>query len=85
MSQIKRITWWCLSILEFVLKFVLLEKILKKVMVSRNFRQAHLQELGLMQIPRGRETLSIVRHVGLHLDFSSIEIFFGPLGLHLRV
>ena len=54
-------------------------------MVSRNFRQAHLQELGLMQIPRGRETLSIVRHVGLHLDFSSIEIFFGPLGLHLRV
>ena len=56
--QFKRITWWCLcvlefileSVLEFVLKFVMLEKIFKKFMVSRNFRQAHLLEVGLTQI-----------------------------------
>jgi hypothetical protein len=74
--QFERSTWWCLSVLESILqsvpKFVLLEKIFKKVIVSRN--------LCLTKIPGDHKTLSINRHVGLH-----VEVFFGPLGLHLRV
>ena len=50
--QFKRVTWWCLCVLESilesilestiesVLKSIMLENILKKIMVSRNFRQA---------------------------------------------
>ena len=53
------------------------EKILKKVMVSRNLRQAHLLEVGLTKIPGDHETLSIVRHVGLHVDFSSMKSSLG--------
>ena len=37
-----------------------------------------------MKILRDHETLSIVHHVGLHIDFIH-EVFYGPLGLHLRV
>ena len=52
-------------------------------MVSQNLGQAHLLEvLGLTQIPGDHETLSIVCHVGLHVDFSSMK---SSLGLHLRV
>jgi hypothetical protein len=40
-------------------------------MVSRNFRQAHLLEVGLTQIPIDHAPLSIVRHV----DFSSTNLF----------
>ena len=47
----------CLSILESImecaLKFVMLEKIVKKLMVSRNLRQAHL----LVEIQKFRETM----------------------------
>ena len=37
-------------------------------MFSWNFRQAHLLEVGNMKILGDHETLSIVRHVGLHVD-----------------
>ena len=46
-------------------------------MVSRNLRQAHLSDVGLMRIPGDHKTLSIVRHVGLHLDFSSMKSSLG--------
>ena len=47
-------------------------------MVSRNLRQTHLLEVRQTKIPGDHETLSIVRHVGLHVDFSSMK---SPLGL----
>jgi hypothetical protein len=53
-------------------------KNIKKIMVYRNFPQAHLLEVGLTQIPVDHAPLSIICHVGLHVDF-------GPLGLHLLV
>ena len=59
--------------------------ILKRVTVSRNLSQTHLLEVGLTEIPGDREALSIVRHVGLHVDFSFHGVFFEQLGLHLRV
>ena len=46
-------------------------------MVTRNLRQAHLLEVGLMKIPGDHETLSTVRHVGLHVDFSSMKSYLG--------
>jgi len=52
-------------------------KNIKKIMVSRNFRQTHLLEVGLMQILVDHAPLSIVRHVGLHVDFSSTNFFGG--------
>ena len=42
-------------------------------MVSRNMRQAHLLEVGLTKFLEDHETLSIVRHVRFHVDFSSIK------------
>jgi hypothetical protein len=53
------------------------EKNIKKIMVSRNFRQTHLLEVGLTKIPVDHAPLSIVRHVGLHVDFSSTNFFLG--------
>ena len=77
-DQFKKITSWCLSVLESVIEIVLEftlqnilkfvpreEKNIKKVMISRNLRQAHL--LG------DHETLSIVHHVGLHVHFSPMK------------
>ena len=55
----------------------LVEKYLKKIMVSRNLRQAHLLEVGLARIPGDHETLFIVRHVGLHVDNSSMKSSLG--------
>ena len=46
-------------------------------MVSRNLRQADFLEVGLTQIPADHETLSIVRHVGNHADFSSMKSTLG--------
>ena len=46
-------------------------------MVSRNLRQAHILEVGLTKIPGDLETLSIVRHVGLHINFSSMKSSLG--------
>ena len=71
--------------LQPILQFVMLEKILKEVMVSRNLYQAHHLELGLAKIPGDHETLSIVRHVAPPHRLFIHEVFFGPLGLHLRV
>ena len=57
--QFQNTTWWCLSVLEpnmesiliyvmkFALKYVMLKKYLKIIMVSRNTHQAHLSEIGL--------------------------------------
>ena len=45
----------------------------QKIMASWNFRQIHLQEVGLIQIMGDHETLSIVHHVGLRVDFSSMK------------
>jgi hypothetical protein len=42
-------------------------KIFKKVMVSHNLRQTHLLEVDLTKIPKDHDTLSKVRHVGLHV------------------
>ena len=52
-------------------------KIIKKIMVSRYFRQTHLIEVGLTQIPVDHAPLSIVRHVGLHVDFSFMNFLLG--------
>ena len=52
-------------------------KNIKKIMVSHNLHKAHLLEVGMTKIPRDHETLSIVRHVGLHVDCSSMESSLG--------
>ena len=49
----------------------------KKVTVSRNLRQAHLLEVSLKKIMGDHETLSKVRHVGLHVDFSFMKSSLG--------
>ena len=46
-------------------------------MVSRNLCQAHLLEVGLKEIPGDHETLSIVRHVGLHGFFIHRSPYIG--------
>jgi len=83
--QFEMIAWWCLSVVESILECVLeyamtstlLEKHIKKVIVSRNSRQAHLLEVALTKIPGGHETLSVVCHVGLHVDISSVKSSLG--------
>ena len=42
-------------------------------MVSRNLCQIHLLEVSLAKIMGDHETLPIVRHVGLHVDFTSTK------------
>ena len=76
--QFKRITWWRLSVVDNALQSLMLKKILKKVMVSRNLRQAHLLEVSLTKISGDHETLFIVHHVGLFIHI----VFFEPSGLH---
>ena len=63
------------STLKFVLKFVMLEKILKNHCLPKF--ALDLLEVGLTKIPGDHETLSIVRHVGLHVDFSSMKSSLG--------
>jgi hypothetical protein len=53
------------------------EKNIKKIMVSGNFRQTHLQEVGLTKIMGDHAPLSIMCHVGLHVEFSSMNVFLG--------
>ena len=48
-----------------------------KKMVSHNLRQAHILEVGLTKIMGDHEILSIVRHVGLHVDFSYMKSSLG--------
>ena len=45
-------------------------------MISRNLRQAHLLEIR-DENSGDHGTLSIARHVGLHLDFSSMKFSMG--------
>ena len=49
------------------------KKKIKKAMVSWNLCQAHLLEVGMTKIPGDHESLSIVRHVGLHVYFSFMK------------
>jgi hypothetical protein len=53
------------------------KKIFSKIMVFRKLGQVHLLEVGLAKIPGDHETLSIVHHVGLHVDFSSMKSSLG--------
>ena len=46
-------------------------------MVFRNLYQAYLLEVGLMQIPTYYASLSTTCHVGLHVDFSSMNFSLG--------
>jgi hypothetical protein len=55
----------------------LVGKNIKKIMISRNFCQTHLLEVGLTQIPVDHAPLFIVCHVGLHVDFSSTNFLLG--------
>ena len=55
----------------------MLEKILKKIVVSCSLRHARLLEVGLTKISGDHESLSIVRHVGLHVDLSSMKSSLG--------
>ena len=50
---------------------------IKNITVSRNVRRTHLLEVGLTKIMGDHETLSIVRHVGLHVDLSSMKFSLG--------
>jgi hypothetical protein len=46
------VLWFVMeSAMQYVPKYVLLEKNINKVMVFQNLRQAHLQEVGLTWIP----------------------------------
>ena len=59
-------------------------KNIKKVTVSRNFRQTHLLEVDLTKTPGDHKTLSTIRHVGFHVDISSVhEAFFSAFRLHV--
>ena len=46
-------------------------------MVSINVHQAYLLEVGVTKILEDHKTLSTVRHVGLHVDISSMKFFGG--------
>ena len=63
--------------LKIYLEIYLAEKYIMNLMVSQNLRRAHLLEVGMTEIPGDHEILSIVRHVGLHVDFSSMKSSLG--------
>ena len=84
--QFERTTWWCLSALGIYSgscygiypKICHVVKNITKIMISQNLHLAHLLEVGLKNSPGDHETLSIVRHVGLHVeDFSSMKSSLG--------
>ena len=52
---------------------ILVEFFFSKIIVSRNLRQTYLLEMGLTKIPGDYKTLSIVRHVVLYVEFSSMK------------
>ena len=64
-------------VMRFVMKFVMLETILKNCHGLLEFVLGSPLGGGLTKIQGDHETLSIVRHVGLHVDFSSIKFFWG--------
>ena len=91
--QFEKITWWCLSILEYVMEYALQSipeiyhagKFIKKVMVSRDFfvkptsKRWAWHQFGrpwnLIHSPPCTTSCRLFVH----------GVFFGPLGLHLRV
>jgi hypothetical protein len=91
--QFERIIWWCLFVMEsilgcvlkFALQYVRLEKISKKVMVSRNLRHVHLLEAGLMENSKRPWNVMHSPPCRTPCRLFTHEVFFGPLGLHLRV
>ena len=74
--QFKKITWWCLYVLEYVMEFAL-----QSIMLKRNHKNSWSPgicvEVGLTKIMGDHETLSIVCHVELHIDFSSMKSSLG--------
>jgi hypothetical protein len=85
--QFRRITWWCLFVLEsilecvpkFVLKSVLLKKYWKKSW-SHGIcvRPTSWRWVRVRKTLGDHETLiSIVRHVGLHVNFTSMKSTLG--------
>jgi hypothetical protein len=78
--QFEKITRWCLfvlgSILEYALQSVMNLSCWKnKVVVSQNFHQTHLLEVGLTKFLRDHETLSMYCHVGLHESSMGLYAF----------
>ena len=87
--QFDRTTWWCLSVLEYVLEsimgFVLKfspKYVLKSIMLKSVLKNQGLPKFALgpplggspdENSGRDHETLSIVRHVGLHVDSPSMK------------
>ena len=63
--------------MQSVLKSIMLEKNIKKDMVSWNLHQAYFLEVGLTQISVDHAPLSTTSHVGLHVDFSSTNFSLG--------
>ena len=78
--------WWCLSVLGSLMEFFLESalknchaiKDIKKFTVCHNLHHAHLLEGGPTKIPEDHETLSIVRHVRLHVDFEGLKVLKCP-------
>jgi len=65
-------------ILKYAMQYVMLENIDFFLSWSLGiFVRALLLELGLTKIPGDHETLSIINHVGLHVDFSSMKSSLG--------
>jgi hypothetical protein len=77
--QFERITWWCLFALESVLKFAL-QFVLLEIILTENHG---LQEFG----GEPDENFGRPRHLIHSLPYRIFihKVFFGPLGLHLRV
>ena len=54
-------------------------------MVYQRLRWVYLLEVDMMQILVDHEMLSIVCHVGIHVDFVICENLCGSLGLHTHL
>ena len=52
-------------------------KNIKKSHGLLEFASAHLEEVGLAQIPVDHAPLSTTCHIGLHVDFSSMNFLLG--------
>jgi hypothetical protein len=76
---------WCLYVLESIMRICFgtclaiypeichAGKNVKKFMVFQNSHQAHLLGVDLTKFLGDHETLSIVRYVGLYVDFSFMK------------
>ena len=90
--QLERTTWWCLSVLEFVMEFVL-QPILKFIMLEKILKNHGVPKFASGPPLGGRLDVNYGRPWNLihslpcrnPCRLSIHEVFFGPLGLHLRV